>query len=337
MEVPDYELPEAAIAQVPAEPRDSARLLDALSEPPRHLSVADLPGLLGPGDLIVVNTSRVVPARFRLSKPTGGAAEVLLLEQLPGRPGWWEGLVRPGRRLPPGTVLFAGQTPIAEVGACLPGGAREVRVLAGDLSRYGSLALPPYIRTPLADPERYQTVYSERPGSIAAPTAGLHLTSQVLERCRERGARVVAVDLAVGLGTFRPIKAGAVEGHAMHAERYSVPIPTWEACSGVKRTGGRVVAVGTTVVRALESVAITGRLEGRTELFIQPGFNFSVVDVLMTNFHQPRSTLLVLLEAFCGQRWRELYALALGAGYGFLSFGDAMVVGRELPSRGAHF
>jgi S-adenosylmethionine:tRNA ribosyltransferase-isomerase len=335
MEVPDYELPEEAVAQVPADPRDSARLLDALAEPPLHRFVSDLPRLLGPGDVLVVNSSRVVPARLRLSKPTGGSAEVLLLEELGGRSGWWEALVRPGRRLPPGTVLFASGTPVVEVGARLPGGTREVRALASDLSRYGSVALPPYIRVPLADPERYQTVYSERPGSVAAPTAGLHLTAHLLERCRERGARVAALDLAIGLGTFRAIKTGQVEGHSMHTERYSVPPATWAACQEAKRQGGRVVAVGTTVVRALESAAATGALEGQSELFIRPGFNFSVVDVLMTNFHQPRSTLLVLLEAFCGPRWRELYALALGAGYRFLSFGDAMVVGREPPSKPA--
>jgi S-adenosylmethionine:tRNA ribosyltransferase-isomerase len=378
MEVPYYNLPEEAIAQSPAEPRDSARLLNALAEPPVHLRVRDLPRLVDDGDVLVVNTSRVVPARLLLRKETGGAAEVLLLEALPGRRGAWEALVRPGRRLPPGTVLWApparvesasatpastapastapasvaepgpsaaraagtGPVPakavpaalvaVIEVGERLPGGTREVRSLVGDLSRYGELALPPYIHEPLYDPERYQTVYSERPGSVAAPTAGLHLTPALLAACRERGANVLAVDLAVGPGTFKPIKAGQVEDHEMHSERYFVPEATWSACQEAKKRGRRVVAVGTTSVRALESAASTGALEGRTELFIRPGHPFSVVDVLMTNFHQPRSTLLVLLEAFAGERWRDLYALALGGGYRFLSFGDAMVVARDV-------
>jgi S-adenosylmethionine:tRNA ribosyltransferase-isomerase len=383
MEVPDYNLPEEAIAQSPAEPRDSARLLNALAEPPEHLRVRDLPRLVDDGDVLVVNTSRVVPARLLLRKETGGAAEVLLLEALPGRRGAWEAMVRPGRRLPPGTVLWAppasvesasaapasaapasaapasaapagvaepgppearaagtGPVPakaapaalvaVIEVGERLPGGTREVRSLVGDLSRYGELALPPYIHEPLYDPERYQTVYSERPGSVAAPTAGLHLTPALLAACRERGANILAVDLAVGPGTFKPIKAGQVEDHEMHSERYVVPEATWSACQEAKKRGGRVVAVGTTSVRALESAASTGALEGRTELFIRPGHPFSVVDVLMTNFHQPRSTLLVLLEAFAGERWRDLYALALREGYRFLSFGDAMVVARDV-------
>lgn len=355
MDVPDYPLPTEAIAQVPAEPRDSARLLNALRDPPEHLLVADLPGLLGEGDVVVVNTSRVVPARLALRKQTGGAAEVLLVEPLPGPPGRFEAMVRPGRRLPPGTILWAPSAPagvapagieageadagraagevvplvpVVEVGARLPNGNREVTGLVEDLSAYGELALPPYIHEPLSDPERYQTVYSERPGSVAAPTAGLHLTPGVLAACRRQGARILAVDLAVGPGTFKPIKAGRVEEHEMHAERYFVPEVTWEACQEARRNGGRVVAVGTTAVRALESAGATGSLQGRTELYIRPGHPFSVVDVLMTNFHQPRSTLLVLLEAFAGERWRDLYALALAEGYRFLSFGDAMVVGR---------
>lgn len=328
MEVPDYELPEEAIAQVPAEPRDSARLLDALSEPPRHRHVSDLPLLLAEGDVLVVNTSRVVPARLSLRKKTGGMAEVLLIEPLAGKAGGWEAMLRPGRRLPPGTVLWSGEVPVVEVGERLGNGNREVTSLVRDLDAYGELALPPYIHERLADPERYQTVYAERPGSVAAPTAGLHLTGRALEGCRRRGVTVVHVDLAVGPATFSPIKTGQVEDHEMHAERYFVPEASWQACQEARQAGKRVVAVGTTSVRALESAAGTGSLEGRTELFIRPGHSFSVVDVLMTNFHLPRSTLLVLLEAFCGPRWRELYSVALQEGYRFLSFGDAMVVGR---------
>ncbi len=192
----------------------------------------------------------------------------------------------------------------------------------------GALALPPYIHEPLADPERYQTVYAEQPGSVAAPTAGLHLTTSVLERCRAAGAQVCNLDLAVGLATFRPLTGARVEDHVMHTERYRVPAETMCAC----RQAGRVIAIGTTTVRALETAAATGRLEGESGLFIRPGFEFAVVDVLLTNFHLPRSTLLVLLEAFCGPRWRALYREALDRGYRFLSFGDAMIVGKMKPA-----
>ena len=321
---PDYELPGSSIAQHPLEQRDAARLLVALGGQVSHAHVRDLPVLLGPGDVVVVNTSKVVPARLALHKASGGAAEVLLLEPLPGSEGHWEALVRPGRRLPPGTVLWAGSEAVVEVGERTAEGNRVVRALTEDLERFGALALPPYIHAPLQDPERYQTVYADRPGSVAAPTAGLHLTHEVLEGCRRAGAVVVEVDLAVGLGTFRPIKQGAVEAHDMHSERYHVPEETWAAC----RHARRVVAVGTTTVRALEAAGASGQLSGRTDLFIQPGFDFGVVDVLLTNFHQPRSTLLVLLEAFAGPGWRRLYSSALEEGYRFLSFGDAMHVDR---------
>jgi S-adenosylmethionine:tRNA ribosyltransferase-isomerase len=214
------------------------------------------------------------------------------------------------------------------VGERLPDGRRRVRLLndATDLlAACGTVALPPYIREPLADPERYQTVYADQPGSVAAPTAGLHLTDEVLARCRERGAAVHDVDLAVGLATFRPLDGGRVEDHVMHTERYRVPASTMAAC----RRAERVIAVGTTTVRALETAAATGEMEGESRLFIRPGFRFAVVDALMTNFHLPRSSLLVLLEAFCGPRWRTLYDEALRHGYRFLSFGDAMLVGKE--------
>jgi S-adenosylmethionine:tRNA ribosyltransferase-isomerase len=329
MQVPDYELPEEAVAQVPVEPRDSARLLVALGATVEHRTVAELPELLGKGDVLVLNTTRVMPARLHLRKASGGAAEVLFLEPL--ATGDWEALVRPGRRLQPGTVLYKGEVAAVEVGERLAEGRRRVRPLLKevDLASVGEVALPPYIHRPLLDPGRYQTVYAERPGSVAAPTAGLHLTAQVLEQCRTRGVQVMGLDLAVGLGTFRPVKAERAEDHTMHAERYCVPEATWQA---VNNAEGRVVAVGTTTVRALESAAATNLLEGRTELYIRPGHIFSTVDVLMTNFHQPRSTLLLMLEAFCGPRWRRLYELALQEGYRFLSFGDAMLVSRDVRS-----
>lgn len=331
MEVPDYHLPEEAIAQTPAEPRDSARLLDALDPggTVAHRRICDLPELIRPGDVVVVNDSRVVPARLRLAKATGGAAEVMLLEPEAG--GWsWTALVRPGRRLPPGTQLAPapGADPVIEVGERLgDDGRRRVTFVVEPeavMEQWGQVALPPYIHEPLEQPDRYQTVYAARPGSVAAPTAGLHLTRRLLDRVEGAGATVHTVDLAVGLATFRPVTADKAEDHVMHRERYAVPPATWEAC----RQARRVIAVGTTTVRALESAALTGRLEGTSDLFIRPGFTFSVVDVLLTNFHMPRSTLLLLLEAFAGPRWRDLYGLAIEGGYHFLSFGDAMVVGQ---------
>jgi S-adenosylmethionine:tRNA ribosyltransferase-isomerase len=220
------------------------------------------------------------------------------------------------------------------VGDHLPEGRRVVEVEAEDLhaalDRHGEVPLPPYIHAALSDPDRYQTVYAtpaaERPAaSVAAPTAGLHLTDRVLDDLRAAGAVVAAVDLRVGLGTFRPITADDVSDHVMHEERYDVPEPTWQACAEARR----VVAVGTTTVRALESAAATGVLSGRTGLFLAPGSPFAVVDVLLTNFHLPRSSLLVLVEAFAGPHWRGLYATALAEGYRFLSFGDAMLLGRS--------
>jgi S-adenosylmethionine:tRNA ribosyltransferase-isomerase len=331
----DYHLPERAIAQRPVEPRDAARLLvDAPLAGGRvaHRTVADLPDLVRPGDVLVVNTTRVLPARLRLRKPSGGEVEVLLLERDPG--GEWEALVRPSRRVRPGTRLAAGPDLEVEVGGEGAGdGTRRVtlRVAEGEdelavLDRHGIVPLPPYIHIPLADPERYQTVFAERPGSVAAPTAGLHLTPQVLARCREAGARVEPVDLRVGMGTFRPMSAPKVEDHHMHAERFAVPAATLAACEAARAGGGRVVAVGTTSVRALESAAASGELEGRTELFIHRPWAPRLVDVLLTNFHLPRSSLLVLLDALVGPRWRDLYAEALAEGYRFLSFGDAMLV-----------
>ena len=337
MGVPGYELPERAIAQHPAEPRDSARLLDA-TDPEGlvvHRTVRDLPELIRPGDVIVVNDTRVMPARLRLRKKTGGAAEVLLLDREPGQESVWTALVRPGRRLAPGTTLHAPADgpPLVEVGNQVEPDAEEhgrryVRLLSDEadiLELTGTVALPPYIQVPLSDPERYQTVYANKPGSVAAPTAGLHLTHEVLDRCREKGASVAAVDLAVGLATFKPIATSDAAEHVMHSEKYWVPPETMNACE----QADRVLAVGTTTVRALETAAATGELEGESRLYIRGHYQFQVVDVLITNFHLPRSSLLVLIESFCGTRWRDLYRLALDSGYRFLSFGDAMIVARR--------
>ena len=328
----DYPLPVELIAQTPVEPRDAARLLVdcGAGRPPDHRRIADLPELLGPGDLLVVNETRVRPARLRLVKPTGGAVEVLLLDRRPD--GSWEALVKPSRRVGPGTVLHTAEgRPALTVGADL-GGRRLVELVVRPddgaepalLGTHGEVPLPPYIHEPLADPERYQTVFARRTGSVAAPTAGLHLTEAVLDRCRRRGVRVERIDLEVGLGTFRPLTSGKVEDHHMHAERYRVPRSVMEAAAAADR----VVAIGTTVVRALESAAATGEPAGSTELFIRRGHDWRVVDVLLTNFHVPRSSLLVLVDAFVGPRWRELYDAARADGYRFLSFGDAMLVAR---------
>jgi S-adenosylmethionine:tRNA ribosyltransferase-isomerase len=324
-----YDLPEGAIAQTPIEPRDAARLLvdRGAGDEPEDGTVADLPSLVRPGDLLVVNDSRVIPARLRLAKPTGGAVEVLLAERTGDRE--WTALVRPGRRVPPGTVLHRDGAAVVVVGAAVGDGERTVRMLGDEdplalVHRLGSLPLPPYITTALEDPERYQTVFARRPGSAAAPTAGLHLTEKVLDRCVAAGANVAQIDLEVGLGTFAPIRAEHVEDHTVHTERYVIPETTEQAVGRAPR----VIAIGTTVVRALESWAATGRTEGPTDLFIRRGHQFEIVDVLLTNFHVPRSSLLVLVDAFIGDRWRDLYATALDRGYRFLSFGDAMLVER---------
>jgi S-adenosylmethionine:tRNA ribosyltransferase-isomerase len=284
-----------------------------------------LPELLRPGDLVVVNETRVIPARLRLWRETGGAAEVFLLEPLDDE-GTWDALVRPGARLRSGQVLRAADgTPVAEIGARTDG-TRHVRLLVGEdaLAGFGEVPLPPYITTALTDPERYQTVYARPPGSVAAPTAGLHLTPQLLARLADAGVAMAAVELVVGLDTFKPVTVADPADHRMHSERYRVPAATMDAC----RSARRVVAIGTTTVRALEAATATGELSGRTRLFIRRPYDWRVVDVLLTNFHLPRTTLLMMIDAFMGPRWRELYATALADGYRFLSFGDAMLLER---------
>ena len=323
LEAFDYDLPESSIGQVPAEPRDSARLLID-GDPIRHATVADLPSELRSGDLVVVNDTRVLPARFHLHKPTGGAIEVLLLEPT-GHHREWRALVRPGKRLRVGTELELDGEPVMQIVDHLDDGRRVVRLLADDLvERAGEVPLPPYITTPLADPERYQTVYANDPGSVAAPTAGLHLTAGVFEALAAKGIEVVTVDLRVGLGTFRPISTDSVLDHEMHSETYRISPEVWAKVQAAER----VVAVGTTSVRTLESAAATGQLQGSTNLFIHRGFDWQVVDVLLTNFHVPRSSLLVMIDALVGDRWRTVYETALREDYRMLSFGDAMLLHR---------
>lgn len=328
-----YDLPEAAIAQVPAEPRDAARLLVAEGLGDRHF--ADLPDLLAAGDLVVVNRTRVRRARLLGHKEgSGGRVEALLLRPTPAG---WEALVRPARRIRPGSRLRFGGIR-ATVVAGPDRGQALLEVDAGELSleealdRWGEVPLPPYFTGRLADPERYQTVYASRPGSAAAPTAGLHFTPEVLRRLGERGIEVASVDLGIGVDTFRPIAAAHLEEHHMHREDYLVDEQAAAAVAAARRRRGRVVAVGTTVVRALESATDAGGAvhpgPGSTDLFITPGYSFRVVDLLVTNFHVPGSTLVVLIAAFMGEGWREVYRVALERGYRFLSFGDAMLARR---------
>ena len=331
----DYDLPASAIAQTPVEPRDAARLLvdTGPGSVPEHRHVRDLPSLIRAGDVVVVNTTRVLPARLRLSKPTGGSVEVLLLEPLDeAEPHRWEGLVRPSRKVPDGTELSLGHDGTVRVLDDLGEGRRIIELVVRPevpvldvLERHGQVPLPPYITTALADPERYQTTYADRAESVAAPTAGLHLTPALISEISTTGAQLAPVELIVGLGTFRPIAAERVEDHQMHGERYRVPESSFALCEMAER----VVAIGTTSVRALESAAATGQLEGRTELFIHGDRPFALVGALLTNFHQPRSSLLAMIDAFIGSRWRSLYDEALREGYRFLSFGDAMFLQGE--------
>lgn len=341
----DYELPEPFIAQVPAEPRDSAKLFDATGEglgPDRwtHRRVSDLAEVLHPGDSLIVNETFVIPARLELRKETGGAVEVLLLDPL-SEPGAWAALIKPAKRLKPGLRLRPGPGMVIEIGSPLDNGTFTVRLLddedqpisaamsSGPLQTYGHLPLPPYITAVVEDTSRYQTVFGRIPGSVAAPTAGLHFTPELFDRLRNRGIEIGTVDLAVGIDTFRSVNTEKPEDHPMHSERYSVRQETVELIAKTKRNGGRVVSVGTTTTRSLETAAASGQNEGRTKLFIYGTYEFRTVDLMMTNFHMPRTSLLMMIEAFTGPWWRNIYAEAMVQGYRFLSFGDAML----LPSK----
>ena len=313
----DYDLPEDLVAQHPAEPRDASRLLvfDRASREIRHRTFRDLPEELR-GHLVVVNDTRVVPARLLLRRETGGDVEVLLLERR--EDDVWEALARPSRRLRPGERLQvrpeSDGTP-AELVDDLGEGRWLVRLVG---EPHGEVPLPPYIHEPQADPERYQTVYAAESGSAAAPTAGLHFSDELLALLDHE-----TVTLHVGLDTFRPLTEETVEEHAIHGERYRVAPGAWARIDAAER----VLAVGTTSTRVLETLARGGPLEGRTELYITPGFAFRRVDALLTNFHLPRTTLLALVMAFAGvEETRRLYAAAIEKRYRFYSFGDAMLV-----------
>lgn len=326
----EYELPPASIAQAAIEPRHSSRLLDTREMSDHHF--IELPDLLRPGDLVVVNDTRVRPARIVGRRPGGGSVELLLLEDLGD--GRWEALARPARRLRPGVVVdFDGLRAVVVEGP--EEGHVVVEVPGFDaeaMARVGEIPLPPYFEGRLDDPGRYQTIFARSPGSAAAPTAGLHFTQEVLDRLAAREIPVTAVDLHVGVDTFRPMMVEEVEEHRMHREWCRVPEETARAVADARDRGSRVVAIGTTVVRALESNSAGGGLvapgEGETDLFLRPGSDFEVVDLLVTNFHVPGSTLLVMVAAFMGDRWRRAYQHALTTGYRFLSFGDAMLAER---------
>ena len=324
----DYSLPAGAIAQTPLTPRDSSRLL-VNGKTILHKHVSDLPDFLRKGDLVVLNNTRVMHARLNLFKESGGAVEVLALFELPDER--WEALVKPSRKVPSGTLLYSSENqPVLRVLGDGGAGIRIVEATEAPLRElmedYGKVPLPPYITAHLEDNERYQTVFANEESSVAAPTAGLHLTQSVFDEIKQAGADIAFIELSVGLGTFRPIEANDISHHSMHEEEYRITPTVWTACQEAER----VVAIGTTVVRALETAAVTKALEGKSDLFITPGFEFKVVDALLTNFHQPRSTLLVMIEAFMGDGWRELYSVALAEGYRFLSFGDAMFLDRQV-------
>ncbi len=342
----DYALPQSLIAQHPAAVRDASRLLVLpCAGTPAHRVFADLPDVLQRGDLLVLNDTRVIAARLRGTRePTGGAAELLLLHpahtpRYDPRADTWVALARPGRRLRRGAVVRFSDAGCAVITAERADGLREVRFdidlpFETFLERAGRLPLPPYIHDDDDESQRrYQTIFARVPGSVAAPTASLHFTPDVIERARARGVELAYVTLDVGLGTFRPMKTLRVDEHVMHAEHYAIAPETAASIERAKREGRRIVAAGTTVVRTLEGCALEhGAVragEGRTALFIRPGFNFAVVDAMITNFHLPQSTLLVLVSAFAGrERVLAAYREAVAHSYRFFSFGDAMFVER---------
>lgn len=329
-----YNLPESLIAQVPIEPRHEARLLDTRRSFDDHV-FWELSDLLFPGDVVVVNSTKVRQARLHGTRAdTGGAVELLVLE--PIGDGRWEALVKPARRMRQGVQVILANASISIESEPIDG--KVVIRFPDDLDQIladqGAIPLPPYIHEKLEDPDRYQTMFAKELGSAAAPTAGLHFTPDVAERLMASAISIASVDLHVGLDTFRPITVDTVEDHRMHSEWYSVPEETVQAIVEAQASGGRIVAVGTTVVRSLESAARGGVLRptsGRTDLFITPGYQFRVVDDLVTNFHVPGSTLLAMVSAFMGPRWREAYAHAIDQRYRMLSFGDAMLASRVNP------
>jgi len=331
-----YDLPEERIAQTPVEPRDHSRLmvLHRDTHEIEHRRFDDIIEYLNPGDCLVINETKVIPARLYGERPTGGACEVLLLKQL--GPKRWETLVKPGKKLRPGAeVIFGDGRLKCRVVETTEGGGRIVEFecegsFEAALDALGEMPLPPYIHEKLKDRDRYQTVYARQDGSAAAPTAGLHFTPELLQRIREKGVDIVPVLLHVGLGTFRPVKVENIEEHEMHSEYFEVTEDAARRVNAAHDRGNRVIAVGTTSVRTLESAAENGRLvakSGDTSIFIKPGYRFQLVDALITNFHLPGSTLIMLVSAlYDREHILAAYAQAVKDEYRFFSFGDAMLI-----------
>ena len=333
-----YELPQEQIAQTPIEPRDHSRMmvLHQNSDQIEHKHFYDIIDYLNEGDCLIVNDSRVIPARiYGYKEDTGAKIEFLLLKQLSGNR--WETLVKPGKKAKVGAKFIFGDGLLkAEVVDIIDDGNRIVEMECKDnifstLDKIGQMPLPPYITEKLEDQERYQTVYSHELGSAAAPTAGLHFTNELLDRIRAKGVNIGYVTLHVGLGTFRPVKVDDVTKHKMHSEHYEIPAETAELINRTKEAGKRVIAVGTTSCRTLESVAAEfGEIktcDGYTDIFIYPGFTFKVLDGLITNFHLPESTLIMLVSAFYGyEKTMKAYEVAVRENYRFFSFGDAMAI-----------
>jgi S-adenosylmethionine:tRNA ribosyltransferase-isomerase len=339
----NYTLPDKLIAQHPMEQRDACRLmvLDRTDGSLRHRRFSDLMELLLPGDLLVLNDTRVLPVRLFCRKKTGGAVEALFTEKIDDRT--WKALLKPARRLATGSTLSIEEDPAAGtlvIQDIQPGGERRIGFVPGEsasieelIERHGAMPLPPYIRRMADSKDRgdYQTVFAAKPGAVAAPTAGLHFTSGLLDAIKERGVKTTKVTLHVGIGTFLPVKVDDPRDHIMHEEWYDLPRETVELIEMTKKTGGRVVAVGTTVVRVIEHCALAeGGFRagsGRTSLKILPPWEFKVIDALITNFHLPKSTLLMLVSAFASiGQIKTAYAVAIGAEYRFFSYGDAMLI-----------
>lgn len=332
----DYELPKEFIAQTPAEPRDHSKLLvyERQTDAVRHRHFYNLPEYLRAGDVLVINETRVLPARLMGRRETGGVIELLLLNRR--EKDIWETLARPGRRIRPGDRLVFSEGLSADVLESLEDGGRLVRfnydgVFEEILDALGQMPLPPYITERLENKERYQTVYSKETGSAAAPTAGLHFTPELLNKIREMGVKIVPVLLHVGLGTFRPVKVRDVAEHKMHSEYYSLSPQAADAINKAKASGGRIISVGTTSTRVLETVCgedgVIRAGTGWTDIFIYSGYRFKCVDCLITNFHLPQSTLLMLVSAFCSrEKILEIYEEAKKEDYRFFSFGDAMLI-----------
>lgn len=333
----DFYLPEELIAQHPVEPRDSSRLMtiDRQAGKIEHHYFRDLPCLLQPGDLLVLNNTRVIPARL-IGEKEGSQAKIELLLLKRVEKDVWESLVKPGKRLKPGQkVVFGSGLLIAELLDVLPDGNRRVvfsyeGVFEEILDRLGTMPLPPYITAQLEDRERYQTVYAKERGSAAAPTAGLHFTTELLEKLKDNGIEIAEILLHVGLGTFRPVKVENIQEHAMHSEYFKITEEAAIKINGAKKEGRRIIAVGTTAARTLESAGREGILkaeEGWTDIFIYPGFKYKVIDGLITNFHFPKSTLVMLVSALAGRELiLEAYNLAVKNHYRFYSFGDSMLI-----------